>query len=379
MSFKKIFETVNEVSLDKFNKRANIKGTDGWELWWNKATGDKMAYELGGQLEIERVPEEDYKETETYFYAKVHSNPDVYSFVSKAVGGAIGFRGKGRWSGNASDFGEELGMPLDDVAINGAGGYAMPVEEIEKIVRRNFSLPFEIKKSPHGGYDITLDWSIVKEGIEGATMFEELLRKTNKVSEAENDEKLSPRDWVAKFKAGEFDSPDVDTQIKAGWYDWFCSDTSLAKRTQKMGNFLEKIIWSPKIKDSMYVWFKNNAPMAVSGTYDDLRLSDRATGDNQYVISFGSPGGSPARVVVYHVPTSVETPAFKGTAAEAIKWFNQRQEPKPTEEAKFNFKFVKSGKNEVDTLEAEDIGVAIDRLEDKHGKDINIVMAEEVK
>lgn len=33
--------------------------------------------------------------------------------------------------------------------------------------------------------------------------------------------------WIDEFLEGNFDSPDIKTQIKAGWYDWFCKDSSL--------------------------------------------------------------------------------------------------------------------------------------------------------
>ena len=28
--------------------------------------------------------------------------------------------------------------------------------------------------------------------------------------------------WIQKFNDGDFDSRDVQTQIEAGWFDWFC-------------------------------------------------------------------------------------------------------------------------------------------------------------
>lgn len=132
---------------------------------------------------------------------------------------------------------------------------------------------------------------------------------------------LTVNEWCRKFNQGTFDSKDVNVQCEAGWYDWFCKDSSLAARTAKLGTFLLRIRDSKKITDDLYVWFKNNCPMS-GGTYDDIRLSSKSKdGENQYVISFNSPHEK-TPVAIYHVPTSAENPVFKGTAQEAVKWFN---------------------------------------------------------
>lgn len=88
--------------------------------------------------------------------------------------------------------------------------------------------------------------------------------------------------WLTKYASGEFDSPDVDTQIKAGWYDWFCRDTSLPKKTQALAPKVMKVSNSKKVQalglDKVYVFFKNNCP-CVGKLYDDFRICDIETGD----------------------------------------------------------------------------------------------------
>ena len=99
------------------------------------------------------------------------------------------------------------------------------------------------------------------------------------------EKKTTIKEWIINFLRGEYDAPDVQTQIKAGWYDWFCQDKSLAAKTEKLGRRLIKIAKSKKIDlDNNYVFFKNNCP--VNGTlYDDFRICDIKTHDVIYTIT----------------------------------------------------------------------------------------------
>ena len=97
-------------------------------------------------------------------------------------------------------------------------------------------------------------------------------------------DRISVREWQAAFNNGEFDAADLDTQIDAGWYDWFCKDTSLKNKTKKMGNIVKKVKDGGRINlDTSYVWFKNNCP-CVGGLYDDFRFADMETGNVLYTI-----------------------------------------------------------------------------------------------
>lgn len=49
------------------------------------------------------------------------------------------------------------------------------------------------------------------------------------------DKQFKLSEWIQRFKSGEFDKPDTTTQIKAGWFDWFCRDTSLANKKKEDG------------------------------------------------------------------------------------------------------------------------------------------------
>lgn len=90
--------------------------------------------------------------------------------------------------------------------------------------------------------------------------------------------------FALKFLRGEFDDSAVNIQIYAGWYDWFCRDTSLKSKTQSLGKKMLQLMKSDKIDtEKQYVWFKNNCP--VHGRlYDDFRIADMETGDVIYTI-----------------------------------------------------------------------------------------------
>jgi len=55
------------------------------------------------------------------------------------------------------------------------------------------------------------------------------------------DKQIKLSEWIQRFNASEFDKPDTKTQIEAGWFDWFCRDSSLVNKTKKMGNIIKQI------------------------------------------------------------------------------------------------------------------------------------------
>lgn len=99
------------------------------------------------------------------------------------------------------------------------------------------------------------------------------------------------RDWQKEFEAGTFNARDFNTQVKAGWYDWFCKQTSLRNKTYKMGAIIKQVKDGGKVDlDNWYVWFKNNCPLCYP-LYDDFRFADMATGDIRFTISINADYG----------------------------------------------------------------------------------------
>jgi hypothetical protein len=90
--------------------------------------------------------------------------------------------------------------------------------------------------------------------------------------------------FAARFLRGDFDRNDRKIQCEAGWYDWFCRDTSLAAKTERLGRKVLQLMKSTKIDtEKNYVFFKNNCPMR-GGLYDDFRICDMETGNVIFTI-----------------------------------------------------------------------------------------------
>lgn len=135
-------------------------------------------------------------------------------------------------------------------------------------------------------------------------------------------EQISLRAWIDKFKLGLYDENNRKTQINAGWYDWFCRDTSLANKTKKMGQVVKQIKDGDKINlDKNYVWFKNNCPMR-GPLYDDFRIADLETGDVLFTVQFNSPWED-FNYTVYGRFNDFQKPLFKtNSSKELVKWLN---------------------------------------------------------
>ena len=146
-------------------------------------------------------------------------------------------------------------------------------------------------------------------------------------------DRISIKEWIDKFLSGEFDkkdsfSEDIKTQIQAGWYDWFCKDSSLAAKTKKMGNIVRQIKSGGKVNlDNWYVWFKNNCPLN-GPLYDDFRFASLETGDVQFTIQINccwnkhrySVWGRRGEDKEFeHENPLFETDSLK----DLIKWFNE--------------------------------------------------------
>ena len=102
-------------------------------------------------------------------------------------------------------------------------------------------------------------------------------------------ERLSVRQWQDLFRSGAFQDRSRATQIRAGWYDWFCGDAALAGRLKQIGKVVMRIT-EPAILDNYYVWFNNNCPLN-GPLYDDVRFEplDGERCGRFFVVALDSP------------------------------------------------------------------------------------------
>lgn len=137
------------------------------------------------------------------------------------------------------------------------------------------------------------------------------------------DKQIKLSEWIQRFKSGEFDKPDTTTQIKAGWFDWFCRDSSLANKTMKMGNIIKQIKAGGKVDlETSYVWFKNNCPLN-GPLYDDFRIADIENNNNLFVVQIDCVWND-SKYTVFERLDGFEKPVFQTESSrELVKWFNK--------------------------------------------------------
>ena len=130
------------------------------------------------------------------------------------------------------------------------------------------------------------------------------------------------RDWIKSFNEGVFDEAELETQIKAGWYDWFCKNTSLKNKTKRMGQIIKQLKDTGKVNlDENYVWFKNNCPLN-GPLYDDFRIANIKDGSSEFVVVIESPWED-TKFSVYSKIDFFDMPVFKtNKQRELVKWLN---------------------------------------------------------
>ena len=129
---------------------------------------------------------------------------------------------------------------------------------------------------------------------------------------------ISVNQWIKNFDDGTYSASDRATQIKAGFFDWFCKDTSLKSRLYRMAPKVKALAKSKLIDcNNAYVFFKNNCPV-VGGTYDDFRFCDIDTGDVLYTVI---PKGREGTSEVYGRDNGFKGPLASGTWKDVLKFF----------------------------------------------------------
>ena len=75
-------------------------------------------------------------------------------------------------------------------------------------------------------------------------------------------------EFCERYQNHEFDNSDFQTQVNAGWYDWFCDENELAERLKPMAELLLKI-QNTFILTQFHVIFSNKCPIDYP-LYDEI-------------------------------------------------------------------------------------------------------------
>lgn len=135
---------------------------------------------------------------------------------------------------------------------------------------------------------------------------------------------MTINEFCSRFASGEFDSYSHLKQLEAGWFDWWCRDTALPRKTAFLGGKVARIQKSKRFDaDKTYVFFKNNCPM-VGKLYDQFSICDLATGDVLFCAQYlekGSHGCEHAHWELYDRNVGFGDPVVNGTWRDVEKYF----------------------------------------------------------
>ena len=125
-----------------------------------------------------------------------------------------------------------------------------------------------------------------------------------------------------RFEAEHFTGSSVEVQIEAGWWDWFCKDSSLRNKTQVLAKKVISLMNSPLLNPSQqYVFFKNNCPLYGS-LYDSFSICSIETGDvDYYIVPSSGMESTKGQSLVYSKDNSFKEPIIKGGWKDIKEYF----------------------------------------------------------
>lgn len=106
-----------------------------------------------------------------------------------------------------------------------------------------------------------------------------------------------------------------------GFYDWFCKDSSLKNKAEKLVSRLQTILKNNKRFDTTktYVFFKNNCP-CCGGLYDDFRICNIETGKVLYTVTPRDPHKN-NKASIWSAENDFKEPLVIGSWTDIKKFF----------------------------------------------------------
>jgi len=146
--------------------------------------------------------------------------------------------------------------------------------------------------------------------------------------------KITVREWIKNYKEGKYDKENRETQIEAGWYDWFCKDSSLRNKTKNLSKIMRRIT-NDFILDNYYIWFKNNCPCA-SPLYDDVRFEplENIQRNKLYFVIVNDCGYEKGKYAVCAARYDYKTEFYTNSLKELMDYINNTLGPELEESIK---------------------------------------------
>lgn len=127
---------------------------------------------------------------------------------------------------------------------------------------------------------------------------------------------LSLKEQFKAFNEGSIVNSEGEVNTCFNFYDWFCKDSSLERKSKKLYRAAIKFCEKFNVDlEKHYVFFKNNCPFR-GPLYDDFRICDRETGDVIYNVTPKS--GHTGHAEVYARSNGFNTPLAEGENLRAI-------------------------------------------------------------
>lgn len=124
-------------------------------------------------------------------------------------------------------------------------------------------------------------------------------------------ERVNLTKQLQEFENGNYLESDGSVNTRCyNFYDWFCQDSSLEKKAEKLFKATKRFCQKFNIDtDKYYVFFKNNCPMS-GPLYDDFRICDIETDDVIYNVTPKS--GHTGNAEIYYNENGFNHPWYEG-------------------------------------------------------------------